>query len=100
MQLVLFGFEEVEKLADEPVDLVPLRFGQFAERHIEPHLPLRRFLEIHQPRFALRFRPRFHGAPVEREIRVRDDEVHVEVDGVAEPLAPRARPERRIEDFV
>ena len=70
--------------------------GQVADRHVHAHLGAV-LLEIAQPGAILRLRPRIDCALVQRERGVRDHAVHVEIDRIAEALAARARPRRRIE---
>src|SRR5581483_9909627 len=96
VQLVLLGLEKVEELADEAIDFLTLGFRKFAERHVVTEL-LGGFPEVSQPGAVLRLRPRFDRAGVEGEVLVGDDEVHVEIDGVAEALAARAGAHRAVE---
>ncbi len=97
VQLVLLGFQVVEEAADESVDRFALLVREIGKGNIEAHLAARGFTEIAQPRAGLRLGPRLDRALVERERRVGNDAVHVEIDGVAEPLAARARPDGRVE---
>src|SRR5512142_440124 len=54
-------------------------------------------LEVRLERPVLRLRPWLDGALGERLGLVRDDQVHVEVDGIAEPLATRTGAIRVVE---
>ncbi len=96
VQLVFFGVEEIEELADA-FDLLiafqhePLFFlGQIAEGNVEADAAVYLCFEIAQPLRAFRLGPGFDGAFVERQPAVGDDQIHRVVDGVAETLAARA----------
>src|ERR1019366_4947530 len=53
--------------------------------------------EIAQPCAVLWLGPRIDGAFLQRERGIGDHAVHVEIDGIAETLAARACPHRRVE---
>src|SRR5262249_49730763 len=82
--------------ADELLDSLALLFVEVAVWDLEPYAgPM--FLEIAVPRSVLRLGPRLDRAFLHRKRRIGNHAAHIEVDGVAEGLAPRARAERRVE---
>ena len=97
VHLVLLAFQVIEEAADEVVEGVALAGAQVAVRHVEAdRFALACFLKLAQPGAILRLVPRIHGAVLDRERLVRDDAVHVVIDGVAEALAARARAQREL----
>ena len=57
----------------------------------------RRLLEIGEIGPIARLRPGFHSALVQRLALIWNDKVEIEIDGVAESLAPRTCAERIVE---
>src|ERR1035438_2129612 len=96
VQPIFLGFQVIEKTPDETVHALALFRRQVADRHVKPRV-LVRLLEIRQPGAVFRLGPWLHGAARQRLGDVRDHPVHVEIDGIAEPLAARACPHRRVE---
>src|SRR5205823_12668436 len=76
-----------------------LSFGlQVSPWNVERDVSLfREALEFGEQGAILRLSPRLNGALVEGLRFVRDHQVEIEVDGVAEALATRARAERVVE---
>ena len=83
------AFEIVFGIAFE--DQAALLGGELAPRDVERNAAIARpFFHVLQERAITRFGPRFDGAFIERFAGIRDDEIEIEVDGVAEALATRA----------
>ncbi len=98
VQLVFLGFEVFEEVADGCEDRLLLLFGQVAEGHGQAHaLAARGLAEVAQPGAMFGLGPRIHGAALEGARFVRDGQIHIEVDGVAEALASWACAERVVE---
>ena len=99
MQLVFLALEVREEAADAPelavaVDDEALLVGrQVVPGHVERNAGCARIAaHLGGERAVLRLGPRLDGAFGQGQRLVRDDEVQVEVDGVAEALAARAGP--------
>ncbi len=88
-----FGEEIVNRLHHHGVLFGP----QIPVRHIPAHLAARGFPELHAEPLILRLGPGIHGAFIERQAGVRDHQIHVVIDGVAEALAARAGAHRIVE---
>ena len=104
VHLVLLALEPAEEAADAVVVLVALDderallVGQIDPRHVEPDARLaRRALQLRQLRAVVRLAPRLDGALVDRLRRIGHDQIHVELDDVAEAVAGRAGAERVVE---
>ena len=107
MDLVFLPLEPAEEAADARVllrilgafdDEVLLLVGQVLPRHVEKHLRLlRRALQLRELRAVVRLGPRLDRALLDRLLRIRHDEIHVELDDVAEAVAGRAGAERVVE---
>src|SRR5205085_10634617 len=98
------GFEKVEEALDAVEAVSALDDGalllarQLTVRHVRGNP--RRARELQQVPLrplVLRLGERLDGAARQAQLRVGDDEVEVEADGVAEPLAGRASAERVVE---
>ncbi len=104
MDLVLLALEPAEESADALVvvgafDYEPLLLvRELGPWDVETDLRLLRgALQIGELRAIVRFAPRLDRALLDRFRLVRHDEVHVELDDVAEPMARRAGAERVVE---
>ena len=105
MHLVFLALEP----AEEPLDpFVPapspsitngvLVVGQLRPRHVQPHAArLGRALQLGQLRAVVRLAPRLDRVLLDRLRRIGHDEVHVQLDDVAEAVADRAGAERVVE---
>ncbi len=90
VDLVFFGFDFVEEVADAVADGGLFFGGEIAEGNVPAHLGARGFAEVRSEPLVLRFGPGLDGALLERQGGVGNDQVEVVVDGVAETLAARA----------
>src|ERR1043166_4293794 len=104
VQLVLLRLQPLEEAAHAAPTLLALDDGalllprQLLKGNVERNpLLLAETAQLRARPVVLRLRPRLNRALGERELRVRDDEVEVEADGVAEALAGRARAEGVVE---
>ena len=104
VDLVLLPLEPAEEPADAVVvvaaldDEALLLVGQLGPGHVEAELVLsRRALQLGQLRPVVRLAPRLDGALHDRLRRIRHDQIHVELDDVAEAVAGRTRAERVVE---
>jgi hypothetical protein len=104
MNFVLLPFQPPEKALDAVVVVAaldhetPLLVGQIVPRHVEtqtrrPGGPL----QLRQTAAIVRLAPGFDRAGVDRLAAIGHDEIHVELDDVAEAMTGRARAERVIE---
>src|SRR2546421_11258792 len=104
VQLVLLRLKPLEEAADAVPTVLALDDGalllsrEFLKGHVHRNLLLTAEASKLRARpVVLRLRPRLDCALGERELWVRDDEVEVEADCVAEALTGRARAERGVE---
>ena len=110
--LVFLALEPAEEPADPfvaltracrrvvaPVDDEPLLVGgQLGPGDVEAHFAFSRGpFQLGQLSAVVRLAPRLDGALADRLRRIGDDEIHVELDDVAEAVAGRARAERVVE---
>ncbi len=104
MQLVFLRFQPIEETVhtDESVvafsDGALLRLFKLGERHIhrDAFAP-RELLQFSAPPIELRFGEWLNRTIGQRQFAVRDDQIPIQPDGVAEALARRTRAERIIE---
>src|SRR5262249_61832130 len=104
MDLVLLPLEPTEKATNAVVGAValdderPFVGGQVRPRHVETNACLpRRTLQLGELRAVMRLAPRLDRALIERLRRIGHDEIHVELDDVAETVTRRAGTERVVE---
>ncbi len=104
MHLVLLALEPPEESADALVlvcaidDEANLVLREIFPRDIEPDLRLAgRALQLRKLRAVMGLAPRLDGALLDRFRAIRHDEVHVQLDDVAEPVTGGARAERVVE---
>ena len=114
MDLVLLPFEPAEEALDAfPLRAVPfddkmlLLVGELRPGNVEADAFPGHALQFGELRPIVRFAPGFDRVLLDRLRRIGDDEIHVELDDVAEAVAHRARTERivereepRLRDFV
>ncbi len=97
MHFVLLRLHFRKVVADGLVQILPLLRAEVAHRRCEPDLVLILLAKILIRPGMLRLGPRVHRAVFQRQAAIRDNQVHVVVDRVAEPLASRARAHRTVE---
>jgi hypothetical protein len=104
VHLVLLPLEPPEEAADPVVGAIALGHeralvvGQLRPGDVEPGARFaRRPFELRELRAIVGLAPRFDGALVDRLRRIRNDQIHVQLDDVAEPVAGRAGAERVVE---
>ena len=97
MQLVLFSFEVIEKSANAwkppfAFDHQPLLVGiKLRPGHVKRQPTLfRETLQLGEERLVFRLGPRLDRALVQRLRRIRDHQIEIEINRVAESLAARA----------
>ena len=92
MQLVFFRFQVVEEFSNRVHDERAFVGRQFAERHIHVNAAAARSLfEVGEVCAIARLCPRLNGALMQRFTLIRDNQIRIEVNGVTESLASRAR---------
>src|SRR5438132_13835321 len=100
MQLVLFALQIIKKsfYAVKFVGRIALQYqpalvdGEVTPRNIGGNsLPARPFFGFLQQAAITGLRPGLNCSIVERLAGIRNDEIEIEIDGVAKPLAARAR---------
>ena len=104
VHLVFLPLEPAEEAADALEvavaldDELPLLVGEVGPRHVETDAGLpRRALQLSQLRPVVRLAPRLDRALIDGVRRVRHDEIHVELDDVAEAVTGRTGAERVVE---
>ena len=104
VHLVFLLVEPAEEAANAFVvvvavdDEAPLLVGQLPPRDVEGNLRLARdALQFGELRAIVRLAPGLDGVLRDRLLRIGHDQIHVELDDVAEPVAGRARAERVVE---
>src|SRR5207249_11152822 len=78
---------------DEPLLVV----GEVRPRHVEADASARRALEVDELRAVVRLAPGLDRVLLDRFRRIGDDQIHVQLDDVAESVTDRARAERVVE---
>ncbi len=97
MDLVLLGIQPFEKAPHMLVDQGFFLVAQFAEGHVHSHLAAHGLAKVRHVTGILRLGPGIDGTLVERQHAVRNHQIHVVIDRVAEALAALARAERAVE---
>src|SRR5229473_8406576 len=100
VQLVFFALQPGEKSFDALVVVLGIAFeiqaqlfsGELAPRHVRGNSATARpFFCVLEEYTVTRLGPRFDGAVVERLARIGNDQIQIEIDGIAEALATRTR---------
>src|SRR5438552_5824021 len=104
VNLVFLALETTEETIDTFVivlpfdDEAPLLIGQIVPRHVEPQIGVTSDpFELSQATAVVRLAPRLNRAVGDRFRRVGHDEIHVELDDVADAVTGGTRAERIVE---
>src|ERR1700733_3676771 len=97
MDLVFLGLHFLKEATDVVLQNRNLGWAQLVHRHSEANFALRSLVEFGQIPGILRLGPGIHRALLDGQRAIRNHQIQIVVDRIAETLATLARSERTIE---